>query len=1127
MVGNDSGKADFNHRELTGAYASASPSGESARDNSFANGVAYTDGADVLLTYLDNVLKNPESAHIDVDALPAKQRPLASKIVALGSFVRDVQGMTHDLAQGKLGGDPRETRLDHDNPLVSSLDDIRANLTNALTMVETFASGADAPTCAVEQGADASEFSEALNEAATDMNDQRRQLERDAFTDALTGVGNKAAYNRFLQLLWESGESFVVAFIDIDNLKYCNDHFGHAEGDGYLCRVSEYLSLYCEETDELFRLSGDEFVVLSAGKDEAKLSLRLETCRSQLLAATQVEGSRMPYSFSFGVSRVEPSAGESMQQATVDADRKMYGYKVGNKPKIDGFDNGTTRLSPIGISLNKRVFDALSMSLDGRYLVVHNLDAKVACWSPSASRDIGLPREYAGDPVPLWLATVHPDDREMMTETFRRIGDGTLHSMNLQYRALNTEGSYVLCESRGYRLDAIGGEPSLYVGYVVNRGLTDGVDSETGLGNYQALTNAIGEYRNSGHPVGFVMVNVDGLADINRGFGYGAGNQVISEVVGRIRSVASNLSYLYRAQGTQFVLMRGDVSLEDTYHIKELLVDCLSEPYEVEGRDVQPIVSVSSAHYTRIDEQPTAILDMLERRGKLSLLQVRTAGSSDDKGESEQSAGLDAVTGLPYGGGFLRMANAFRKAHTGEDLSLIKVDLGNFRTFNEWYGRKHGDELLADVGRAMASFVDEGRGVAGYWGRDDFGMVGPAGRDFAHEVFDRVQEAIARHDDAVGFQPAVGLYHLSGDDGGAIDMERFSKARFACNEAKRSGDYRIKLFSSMDYHLAERKRELVDDFGKALVDGEITFHVQPQCDMATEKVVGAEALARWRRADGTNVSPAVFVPALEDEGLVPELDKFIWLKVFTWLGDRLARGLRCVPVSINVSRVDVASFDVVAYLVRLMKTFEVPPRLVSIEVTETSYVKDADLIGRLVAALRRIGFRVYMDDFGSGLSSLSTLQNIEMDVIKLDGRFLPKDEEDNGRGIGIIKSVINMDRSLSLPIIVEGVETAGQVAMLREMGARYAQGFYFYRPMPVSDFDELLDGNPDVVDEGRAVTREVGAGGEGLAGDDEAAGSAGFDGSQSVPQALRFPELDKLEEGPEQVAQQAVHQAAG
>ncbi len=1094
MMGNDSRKADFDQNGTDSACAGPSLPDAPGLATSHADAAAYIKGSQALLNYLDCVLKDSESAQIDIESFPAMQQPLASKIVALGSFIRDVQVLTKDLAQGHFAEAPQKALLDHDNPLVSSLDGIRSNLMNALTMVETFASGADAPTCPCGHSNSSSEFSEALNEAATDMNDQRRQLEHDAFTDALTNTGNKAAYNRSVQLLWERGETFVVAFIDIDNLKYCNDHFGHVEGDAYICKVSEYLNLYCEGKDELFRLSGDEFVILSAGSSESKLMLRLETCRSQLLAATQGEGSRMPYSFSFGVSCVEPSAGDVMQQATVDADRKMYGYKVRNKPKIEGFDNGTTRLSPIGISLNKRVFDALSMSLDGRYLLVHNLDARVACWSQSAARDIGLPGEYLGDPVPLWLETVHPDDKDLMTEAFKGIADGTSHSMNLQYRARNAQGAYVLCESRGYRLDAIGGEPNLFVGYVVNRGLADGVDSETGLGNYRALISAIGGFRDSGHPVGFVMANIGGLADINRDLGYGAGNQVISDVVARIGSVSSKLSFLYRAHGTQFVLVRENVSLEDTYHIKELLVDCLSEPFAVEGRDVEPAVSVSSAHYACIEEQPTAILDMLERRGKISLVQVRTASKpSDDADDTGQLARLDAVTGLPYGGGFLRLANAFRDLHAQESFSLIKVDLGNFRTFNEWYGRQRGDELLADVGRAMRSFADEGRAVAGYWGRDDFGLVGPSGHDFAHEVFDRVWETVSSYDDAVGFRPAVGVYRLSSSDE-VIDMERFSKARFACNEAKRLDDFRIKLFSPTDYQLAECKRALVDDFEKALVEGEITFNMQPQCDMLTEKIVGAEALARWRRADGTNVSPGIFVPALEDEGLVPELDKFIWLRVFTWLGGRLARGLRCVPVSINVSRVDVASFDVVAYLVRLSKTFEVPPHMVGIEVTETSYVKDANLIGRLVAALRRIGFRVYMDDFGSGLSSLSMLHNIELDIIKLDGRFLPKSEQGNDRGVGIIKSVLEMDKSLSLPIIVEGVETEEQLVMLRELGARYAQGFYFYRPMPASDFEELLDEHPDVVDEARIVSR-----------------AASADGEPSMPAALSFPELDRLD----------------
>lgn len=189
--------------------ADSAQSGSSTSDDGLPaahhlRGREYIEGSQVLLSYLDNVLHDPASASIEVDALPAVQRPLAIKIEKLGSFVREVQGMTQDLARGKIerGGEPP---VDHANPLISSLDGIRSNLAQALAVVETFSAGGEAPTCACEGEGSPNEFAEALNEAAADMNDQRRQLEQSAYTDALTGVGNKAAYNRSLELLWGRG----------------------------------------------------------------------------------------------------------------------------------------------------------------------------------------------------------------------------------------------------------------------------------------------------------------------------------------------------------------------------------------------------------------------------------------------------------------------------------------------------------------------------------------------------------------------------------------------------------------------------------------------------------------------------------------------------------------------------------------------------------------------------------------------------------------------------------------------------------------------------------------------------------------------------------------------------------
>lgn len=188
------------------------------------------------------------------------------------------------------------------------------------------------------------------------------------------------------------------------------------------------------------------------------------------------------------------------------------------------------------------------------------------------------------------------------------------------------------------------------------------------------------------------------------------------------------------------------------------------------------------------------------------------------------------------------------------------------------------------------------------------------------------------------------------------------------------------------------------------------------------------------------------------------LDKYIWQGVALWLCKRLDQGLRVVPISLNVSRVDILACDVAEHMSALAASYNLSPELMRIEITETAYTGEPEAVDKLTADLHTRGFSTYMDDFGTGQSTLAMLKNVNVDVIKLDRTFVPVDG-DQGRSTQIISSMLGMAQSLELPVVIEGVETEAQAQLLRQMGARYAQGFLYYRPMPAADFEALLDGD--------------------------------------------------------------------
>ena len=381
--------------------------------------------------------------------------------------------------------------------------------------------------------------------------------------------------------------------------------------------------------------------------------------------------------------------------------------------------------------------------------------------------------------------------------------------------------------------------------------------------------------------------------------------------------------------------------------------------------------------------------------------------------------------------------------------------MGHMRLFNEWHGQAEGDCMLADVGTVLKDIENADMGIAGYWGQDDFCILIPFEHNTVHQIYNRVRETVARHDDGVGFWPSMGVYPIDSNEEITIDAQ--AKAMFTNRRAKNDFKERIAIFCPAEYEREVAFHRTLTEFQYALSNGRITYYLQPQVDMETGKIIGAEALTRWIDKDGSLISPATFIPALEESGFVVTLDKYIWQGVAIWLRERLDRGLRVVPVSLNVSRVDILACDVAEHMGALAAQYNLPPELMRIEITETAYTGESEAVDKLTADLHTRGFSTYMDDFGTGQSTLAMLKNVNVDVIKLDRTFVPVDG-DRGRSAQIVSSMLEMAQSLHLPVVIEGIETNEQANMLRHMGARYAQGFLYYRPMQAKDFEALLDG---------------------------------------------------------------------
>lgn len=384
---------------------------------------------------------------------------------------------------------------------------------------------------------------------------------------------------------------------------------------------------------------------------------------------------------------------------------------------------------------------------------------------------------------------------------------------------------------------------------------------------------------------------------------------------------------------------------------------------------------------------------------------------------------------------------------------LIAIDIDNFKLYNEWYGHSSGDLLMAQIGAKLNESTDALGGTAGYFGQDDFCLLIPFDEEAIDNLYEEISALVSANGNDSGFKPAFGVSIVDSESKIADMIDR---AFLAVRVAKKSYRKRIRLFDPGMYSKEDAEYHILADFMRAIKKQEIIFYLQPQCRASTGKIVGAEALSRWILPDGSIVPPNRFIPVLEKHGLITDLDLYIWEEVCKWQWQWINNGNTPLPVSVNVSAADIMNVNLAEVFTELTERYQLSHDLIKIEITESAYSSNATLVKNTVHELRDNGFTVLMDDFGSGYSTLNMLKNLSVDVIKLDAQFLIIDESNSEKSIHILESVSTMAKALGLPIIVEGVENEKQRKFLQDLGCRYIQGYYFYRPMDAKSYEELI-----------------------------------------------------------------------
>ena len=435
----------------------------------------------------------------------------------------------------------------------------------------------------------------------------------------------------------------------------------------------------------------------------------------------------------------------------------------------------------------------------------------------------------------------------------------------------------------------------------------------------------------------------------------------------------------------------------------------------------------------------------LDAFAKSSIAQVRQL---ERQSEKARIAEVDGLTGLSTLNAFCQKVRSTVKDRPAGSYVIVRWDIDRFKIYKDIYGTTGGDDLIRYIGQR---YQEKPEWYSCHAGTDHFIHLVPIALFNPDETSQIIQDWLDQSKNKYTFVPRIGVYVVDDPELDANIM--CDRAQLALLTLK--GNYQ-KNIAYYDHSIRKKLREeqkLIGDMEVALAEGQFHVYLQPQYNHSDGSIVGAEALVRWFHPTRGLIPPNSFIPVFERNGFINKLDTYMWERVCSLLRNWLDQGRDVVPISVNISRVDIADSSLLLTLNNIVEKYRVPESLLRLEITESAYMDNPEQLITTVNRLRESGFLVEMDDFGSGYSSLNMLKNVPVDVLKLDMKFLSNIDE---RGGNILNSVVRMAHWLGLPVIAEGVETLAQADYLQSVGCQVMQGYYYAKPMPVEDFEKLL-----------------------------------------------------------------------
>lgn len=416
---------------------------------------------------------------------------------------------------------------------------------------------------------------------------------------------------------------------------------------------------------------------------------------------------------------------------------------------------------------------------------------------------------------------------------------------------------------------------------------------------------------------------------------------------------------------------------------------------------------------------------------------------------------VDEVTGGHSFAKFFKEAELLLP-ETDKKTAIISMDIDGFKYFNDMFGYGEGNDLLRYIWQEVKARLNEGE-ILAHGVADTFIFL--LRFDTREELLWRINDLclhlnnyITKSGQVYKLSLSMGIYEVDGETEDIVSMA--DRAYIARQIIKNKGDTAWAFYDGAVRDKLLHEKEIESQMEKALAEGEFIAYYQPKYSAKEQKLIGAEALVRWRRSDGVIVPPYQFVPLFERNGFINKVDRYMFGLVCRQQMSWLKQGLAPVPISVNMSRMCLYDPHIVDEYISILEESGLSAAYVKLELTESAFFENISIMNGVIEALHKAGIKVLMDDFGTGYSSMMMLKNVAIDVLKLDKSFV--DDIGDDRSEKIISNIIYLAHSLQVEVTAEGVETAAQFEFLKSVGCDYIQGYYFGKPQPAEDFAALL-----------------------------------------------------------------------